>query len=51
MKSTGGLGGWGARALDPAKQQSFYSVSRGAGQVVVIDDSQITGGKVLEFLT
>lgn len=42
MKSTGGLGGWGAGALEPAKQQSFYSVSRGAGQVVVlIDDSQI----------
>lgn len=39
-------------ALEPAKQQSFYSVSRGAGQVVVvIDDSQITGGKALEFLT
>lgn len=52
MKSTGGLGGWGVGALEPAKQQSFYSVSRGAGQVVVvIDDSQITGGKVLEFLT
>lgn len=39
MKSTGGFGGWGALASEPASQQSFYPFSPEKGRLVVADET------------